>query len=177
MAGGTRIPVLVGQDRGRVFIRPVGSCTLLICGLINDCLEKLGRPATTDVYFDLSEVDAIDSTFTGLLVSLAKVGDDRSGPATHLLNPAPPVVEALERMHVLSLFDRCTSVPRVPTRWHELTGEAADRDKLAELVIAAHEQLIEADPRNTEVFGPVVEGLRAERRRTIDPGQGDSDWV
>ncbi len=165
MAGGTKIPVHVGCSGAAIVIRPVGLCTLAACKVIKPCLANLKSSDADDLYFDLSEAASIDSTFTGMLLAQAREKTDPPGPAVHLLNPSPPVVEALERMHVLTLFDTCTSLPDPPTNWTELTGEESDRAVLADMVLQAHQCLADADPRNAETFRPVIEGLQAEQRR------------
>jgi hypothetical protein len=148
----------------------MGSCTLAIAGLVQDGLKQYRRPEATDLYFDLSRADAIDSTFTGLLLSLVTSKADASVPAIHLLAPSPPVIKALQGMHVLPLFDVGSSISDPPAQWQELTGEGPGREQLTDLVIDAHQHLIDADPRNAEAFGRVVDGLRARRR----PGRDTS---
>ena len=160
MAGGTRIPVLVGERAGSAFIKPVGACTMAIAGLVRKHVDGLRRPDTTALYFDLSQASAIDSTFTGLLLSLVTFKADASVPAVHLVAPSGEVVEALERMYVLRLFDVCTALPDPPPEWRELAGQSTDRAQLTDLVIDTHQQLIDADPRNAKPFTRVVEGLK-----------------
>jgi hypothetical protein len=115
---------------------------------------------------DLSQVEHVDSTFVGLLLGRARVKGDASVPKLHLLDPSEAASHALRRMHVLQLFDVCDSISDPPTRWRELSGGTSDRHELADLVIDAHEHLIDADGRNAEVFRRVVEGFRAERRKS-----------
>jgi anti-anti-sigma regulatory factor len=146
-------------------IRPMGSCTMAIAGLVQSRVKRCRRPQTTDLYFDLSQADAIDSTFTGLLLSLVTSKADADVPNVHLLAPSASVMDALGRMHVLVLFDVCSSMANPPTEWQELTADPAGPDELTDLVIDAHQQLIDADPRNVKPFGRVVEGLREQRAR------------
>ena len=170
MAGGTSIPVLIGVKDGRVLIRPVGPCTLVACDLLGPTLEGFHKPDTTDVYFDLSQAETIDSTFTGMLLGLLTGRKGPATPAVHLIRPTPRVVDALEQMHVLRLFDVCDSMPGTPDELNPLTTRPGDLAKLRDLVIDAHKDLIEADPRNAATFGRVVSGLENERRdRPVNP--------
>ena len=170
MAGGTSIPVLVGVKDGRALIRPIGPCTLVACDLLGPTLEGFHKPDTTDVYFDLSQADTVDSTFTGMLLGLLTGRKGPATPAVHLIRPTPRVVDALEQMHVLRLFDVCDSMPDAPAELNPLTAQSGDREKLRDLVIDAHKDLIEADPRNAATFGRVVSGLENERRdRPVNP--------
>ncbi|HUU84066.1 MAG TPA: STAS domain-containing protein [Phycisphaerae bacterium] len=163
MAGGTRIPVMIGECGTRVVLRPIGCCTLGIAGSIRKRIGEYHPPDTTDLYFDLSGADAIDSTFIGLLLSLVSSKAGASVPAVHLLSPSQAVLEALERMRVLGMFEVCWSIPDPPTEWWELTGPTPEREEMTDLVIEAHQQLMDADPRNVEPFRRVVEGLQEQR--------------
>jgi hypothetical protein len=129
-------------------------------------VKSFRKPEVTDIYFDLTDAGGVDSTFTGLLLSLATCRNDPARPAVHLLRPSPAVITALNRMYVLSLFDVCQSAPEAPADWQDLMPEKPLPEKTADVVIEAHEKLIDADPRNESAFRPVVEGFRAERERS-----------
>ena len=63
-----------------MYVKPVGACTMGICHTIQSYLEQRRCDASQDVYFDMSEVRLIDSTFTGMLLSLALKKRDSAGP-------------------------------------------------------------------------------------------------
>ncbi|HEY3242290.1 MAG TPA: hypothetical protein VGM03_02975 [Phycisphaerae bacterium] len=123
---------------------------------------SLRTPVTTDIYFDLSEAAGIDSTFTGLLVSIAIRRKEANLPAVHLLSPSRSVREALSSMHVLALLHTCTQAPAGPIEWQDLPHTPEAPEPMRELIVDAHESLIQADPRNAAEFGPVVAGLRQQ---------------
>jgi hypothetical protein len=164
MAGGTAIPVAIGRAGSQVIVKPAGRCTMSICGDVRRLLESLRPPTTSDVYFDLSEAIGIDSTFTGLLVSVAVRRSDADRPAIHLLSPSEAVLGALRCMHVLPLLHVCAEPPGGPVEWQELPHAHDAAGAVRELIVGAHESLIEADSRNAGAFGRIVAGLREEQR-------------
>jgi anti-anti-sigma regulatory factor len=172
MASVTKVRVEAGWSGSALVIKPLGPCTVAICGDVLNYLKRLSAAEVTDIYFDLSEAGAIDSTFAGFLVALATSGTDAPVPAAHLLAPSEPVVQALERMYVLGLFDVCPAMPQPPTEWQELPAEPLSSEKLTDLVIEAHQELINADRRNAPAFRTLVATLQASKKRK--PADGAS---
>ena len=168
MAGAAQVLVAVSRAGGPVTIKPQGACTAAICGTIENYVRQFRTPDTTDIYFDLSGADTIDSTFAGVLLSLALKKEDSHLPDIHLVCPSPRVLNTLKILHVVSLFDICDAQPDPPTEWAELPTESADPCYFVDRVIQAHEELIDADERNLPAFGRVVEGFRAEQMRRRD---------
>ena len=156
--------IMIGRHQGLLVIRLTGRCTMTMGTCLSNLLDQCRRPQITDVYFDLSETEYIDSTCVGLVVSLALRKNDPCVPGIHLYRPASGVLRVLDAMLVLAHLDRCDALPATITTWKELPAEVTDRDELAAVIIDAHENLIKADDRNAEVFGAVVDGLRAYRR-------------
>lgn len=163
MAGAKAVRVEVGRSGGVVVIRPLGPCTVAICGTVLNYLKHIRTADTTDIYFDLSQANGIDSTFTGFLVALVTTEADSPVPAIHLLAPSEAVVAALERMYVLALFDVVAAIPQPPTEWQELAAERVRSEGLTELVVQAHQELINADKRNAPAFRTLVATLRASQ--------------
>jgi hypothetical protein len=165
MAGAKQVRVEAGRSGAAVVIRPLGPCTVAICGTVLSYLKRISIAETTDIYFDLSQADGIDSTFTGFLVALVTTEADSPVPAIHLLAPSQPVVTALERMYVFALFKVASAIPQPPTEWQELTAEPVSSEGLTDLVIQAHQELINADKRNAPTFRTLVATLRASQER------------
>jgi anti-anti-sigma regulatory factor len=173
MAGSTNIMTAIDDANGIVLVKTTGPCTMGVCPALQAYLRTFQTPEKTDIYFDLSQAQAIDSTFTGLLLSLATKKPDARAPAMHLFQPADRVREALATMHVLSFFDICAEWPATPATWTPLPTPTADSEEAADLIIESHENLIEADERNKPEFDGVVKTFKAERerKRQVDDGQ------
>lgn len=158
--------VRIGRAASGVIVQPVGPCTAVMCGAIRAFVERLRPADAPDLLFDLSQADSLDSTFAGMLVAMARptAGGDHV-PRLHLLNPSSPACEALRRMHVLVLFDVWRDGSADAPEWTELPRDVSPEsvERLRALIIEAHERLMAADPRNADVFGPVVDTFRRNR--------------
>jgi anti-anti-sigma regulatory factor len=157
-----RVYVAAGQSDHAVAIKPVGACSARVCGALAPLIQKLAAPETECIYFDLSEGTSVDSTFIGTLLKLATRRDVTS-PAVHLVAPADPITESLQRMRVLEIFSQDAALPASISTWTELPAEPVDPERLADLVIEAHERLCQTDPENAAQFGKVVKLFRSQR--------------
>lgn len=156
--------VMVGRDERAVVIRLNGPATAVVSTRLKKHLAGARQPEVTDVFFDLSRTDLVDSTFVGMLLSMAVKKKDPTLPTVHLLRPSAGVIRALDSMHVCQLLDCCDQCAASISDWRELPAEDVGQDSVAGLVIDAHERLIEADERNIAPFSPVLEGFRARRQ-------------
>ncbi len=165
MPGLANITTAIDDTNGLVLIKATGRCTMGVCPALQAYLRPFQTPEKTAIYFDLSGAETIDSTFTGLLLSLATKKINAHTPSLHLFQPSDRVREALATMHVLSFFDITPDWPATATTWTPLPTALADPKAAADLIIESHENLIEADERNKDEFGKVVRTFKAERER------------
>ncbi len=163
MAGGTQIPVQVGYNNSSVIIKPDGDCTVAICPTIRHFLQQISAAGTVEVCFDLSQVPSMDSTFIGLMLAMAEGRRDSSLPRVALAAPSAGALMNLERMFVKQMFRLIDQPTGDAIEWKELPADQSDGAEVADLVIEAHENLIQADERNRATFGGVVEAFKAER--------------
>lgn len=157
--------VLVAADGRRVVFKPQGRCSAVLGNAIRQYFGRLPPDGGRDVYFDLSGVDLLESTFAGLLLALARGRGGCAVAAVHLIRPSDAAVASLRNMNVLGFFDVRDSCADLPDAWVPIAADAASADELADLIIRAHETLIAADARNEVAFGPVVRGFAAARDR------------
>ncbi len=170
MPGETRILVAVTDAPRAVFVKPVGPCKMGICPALREFMQAEIAASSAHLYFDLSDAESVDSTFTGFLLSLAKQAGGGQGGAVHLFQPSDKVREALATMHVLRFFDVRPEALRPPGNWRVLSAAPGAAQRAADEVIEAHERLIEADQRNAAEFEGVVDAFRAEREHKKPPG-------
>ncbi|MCK6485529.1 MAG: hypothetical protein HUU22_06915 [Phycisphaerae bacterium] len=158
--------VRIGRGASGVIVQPVGACTAVMCDAIRMFVDRLCPADAEDLLIDLSRADSLDSTFAGMLLAMARPTADADLTARlHLLNPSSPACEALRRMRVLGLFDVRQDGSADATEWTELPRDVSPEsvERLRALIIDAHERLIAADPRNADVFRPVVDTFRRNR--------------
>lgn len=170
MPGETRILVAVADTPRAVFVKPVGPCKMGICPALREFVETEIAASSAHLYFDLSDAESVDSTFTGFLLSLARQAGGPQGGGVHLFRPSDKVREALATMHVLRFFDVRAEELRPPGKWRTLAASPGTVERAADEVIEAHERLIEADDRNAETFEGVVNTFRTERENKEPPG-------
>lgn len=150
-------------------------CAIRMCGRITHALgddfdvlietEILEEDPPTEVIFDLSELESIDSTILGLLAKVARRRFDASLLRPTLLSPTESVSRILASMGFEAVFDivhasllsraKCEPIPKA--------AEGA-RDK-GRLMLEAHRLLQDMNESNREEFRTVVEILDMELRR------------
>ncbi len=165
MSDATQRSVLIGHDGGTLIIKPLRPCSAALADTVRAFLRGNPDTATTNVYFDLSQTDYMDSTFAGLLVSLAGQRSGANNVAVHLARPCEDILNALKNMHLVGLFDVCDGVPSTPSEWQPLDDSPSDAERLCDLIVESHKSLVDADERNQPTFGPVIETFEAERNR------------
>lgn len=152
-------------QQNALLLRCEGRCTMGICPTLKSTLHERTRDAVRHIYIDLSNTEAIDSTFTGFLLTLRPHRDRPDAPAVHLVAPTPNVMRTLETMQVSRLLDVVDALPASDINWQPIVAASGDPKEAGEIIIEAHESLIEADERNREEFGRVVEGFRKDQER------------
>lgn len=163
MADNARIDFATRPDDKALLFRCAGACTMTICPAIRSQFEAIPEEEVEHVYFELSGVESIDSTFAGFLLAQMQTEKRKGVPHLHLVAPSPGVMRTLETMHVLRLLDITDELPTVSDGWQNIPLESPDANQAADLVITCHEKLIDADERNRETFGRVVDGFRKAR--------------
>lgn len=157
-----------GRRENVLAIQIEGACTAVQAARVQRLLHECLTADTSDIFFDLSRASYMDSSFAGRLLGLALGNQDKAGPRICLQNMPSAVAEALSKMRVLHFFNLCDTMPVDILEWKELAALDTEYGELAELVIEAHERLMEADPDNAEMFARVTEGLREHRNPLSD---------
>ncbi len=153
-------------NRRTILIRAVGPCNMSSCPALKDYIRGFKKPEMGDIYIDLSGAESIDSTFTGLLLSVATKKFDAQAPDLHLVSPAERVREAIRSMHLGRFFDVQDQLPACDGEWRDIQIDPPEGAPLAETVVECHKEIIRADDRNRDEFGRVVEGFEAELKKS-----------
>lgn len=88
------------EDAG-VLVRLIGSCTMEVASQVGTCIEKLASEPTRMIVVDLADLDFIESSGLGGLVS-GYVRCRRRGIEMRLLSPRP----AIRKILVLTRLDQ-----------------------------------------------------------------------
>lgn len=130
---------------------------------------RLEGQGIRELVLDLSAATFMDSTVIGLLVLLARRQRNAGHAAPVLVLEHPDLLQMLRQLHLQSLF-RIQPAPPLHPQYHATghSGDGDDRQRHARLILAAHQALVAADPRNAETFADVVQLFEAELRKTGD---------
>jgi len=161
-----KLPDLRTDMRGQIhagFLEK--TCAIQLSGLmtwqlapaLRDMLQQAGERAAPPFHLDVSDCEAMDSTVLGLLLQHA--GE------LILHQPKKRVIAQLHEMGVLHLF----TISQVSCPQPQVAMAITPNDTphaCSDLIISAHEALMEASASNRERFKDVVDNLRHEKADT-----------
>jgi anti-sigma B factor antagonist len=143
--------------------------------LVNEMEEK-GRD---HLLLDLTDCVLMDSTFSGVLVSLAHGSRkpsvaSRRNLSIELLNPNPRVIDGLENLGIADLFIMRQGPALKAEDFVAVTFPAAggDRKELARTLLEAHQTLMDINPANVAKFTDVARMLQNDLKRMEDEDRG-----
>lgn len=150
------------EGRGRIkggwtgqncIIRLGGLATWQLASSFREMIKRAGTDGAASLHVDLAECEALDSTIAGLLLQYA-------GMLT-LHQMGARVAAQLREMGVLERFT-VSHEPCPPFESPIAIEPSVSREACSELILAAHEALMEASANNRQRFGEVVASLRAQ---------------
>jgi len=134
-----------------------GLMTWQLAPALREMIQQAGERATPPFHLDVSSCEAMDSTVLGLLLQHA--GE------LILHQPQKRVIAQLHEMGVSHLF----TLSQAPCPQPQVAMAITPNDTqqaCSDLIISAHEALMEASASNRERFKDVVENLRHEKADT-----------
>lgn len=138
-------------------------CIVRLSGVVTwqlaPTLREIGRQARAEgaqeMQIDLSECEAMDSTVLGLLFQLAN--------EAQLRKPGSRVISQLHDMGILDRFS--ISHDPCPTTTRDIVlAPNESREACSELILSAHQALMEASASNQQRFKDVVTSLEQKQR-------------
>lgn len=163
MVGDSRKTITLSVSGDALVIEPGASCSVGLCPSVQSAVGRLRTPSISRIVIDLSRAQRMDSSFIGLLVGMLGRKTGQTPTTVQLCRPNDEIRTILANMGVLVLFEIVDHLPEAGLDREEIPVRIDSTDALADLVIDAHENLMEADPRNVDKFEPVVRGLRERR--------------
>lgn len=154
---GVRGQIHAGYTDKTCVVQLTGLMTWQMAAALREMMRQAKERATPPFHIDLSKCDGMDSTMLGLL--LLQAGD------VILHAPGKRVTSQLQDMGVLHLFmikDDPGPHPQVTMAITSSESQQACTD----LILSAHEALMEASANNREKFKDVVEELRHDKADT-----------
>lgn len=160
--------ILIGVDDNNIYLKACGSIRANSCFALRknlyDTFESINEIAS--IYFDLSEIEYMDSTFMGLLAGLQNKSKTCPGKSFYIIKTNDYVMENLEKMqlHYLLKFDDREIPEQVILKDFEKDVVVDDADKL-EMILTSHEDLSDISEKNKNRFLFLTNFLKKQIKR------------
>lgn len=134
-------------------------------------LNQLLQRGCSQLSLELSECLLMDSTFLGVLAGFAlRLNSNTNGDAPRkieLLNPSPRILELLDTIGVLNLFEIVHGKPRKACETvTEPAGEnRPTQEQLTQNCLEAHRTLMSLSPENASRFKEVTQFLAEDLKK------------
>lgn len=156
--------VLAAENDAQAFIQVQGRATFKVAPLLRQYgLELLDR-GVCRIVLDLAECDGMDSTFMGV-IAMVGLGARKANTQVVLVNTGSHNRKLLDDLGVsrVLMFARSDAPAGGAEDLREVqTDDSADGELSGEVVLEAHEVLMDLDAENVPKFRDVVELLHRE---------------
>jgi anti-anti-sigma factor len=147
---------------GTTIIRLFGDIRYTLSAAFSDFLEGLFQDdAITDIIVDLTRASAIDSTNLGLLAKIAIHCRQHLHHPSIIVSDNHDINEVLRSVSFDQVFKLVSAYELPDTELQALQSEAADRERLAKVLLDAHKTLMGLSKENQAKFRDVVSVLEA----------------
>ncbi len=154
-------------DDGAVIFRVEGRGTYLNAGPFKQMIAKVqARNEETEFILDMTACESVDSTFMGVLAGIGMNQRREKRPNLKLINVSDRVRKLLQTLglaHILDirgLEETPTPPPSVATDVVATSTTDVDREQQTQLMIQAHENLVQVDESNAPRFENVLKYLK-----------------
>lgn len=152
--------ILVADHDGVYVIKMVGDVRLTLCISFDQFIDTMfNQPGFTDVFFDLSEAEAIDSTTLGLMAKIALQGRDRYGITPLVYSSNPSIKRLLQTMGFEEIFTIVNELKPPVVAEQSLASRDLEESRVKNKVIEAHKILMSLNQNNREAFRNLVKML------------------
>jgi len=154
--------ILVKREGTTGIARIVGKGSFKIAPLLKDYAAQTPAYGIDRLVIDLQECPHVDSTFMGMLASIASDLKKRNCPAPRLINANPRNLELLTTLglgHILEIdtaSNACSPESFTPLQ----SAKEPSKTDVARTMLEAHEKLVELDPHNNGNFQDVISFLK-----------------
>lgn len=162
----SRAPFEVAKADDAIYVRVRGLGSMATAPTLEAFADRVIDEGARRFVFDLTDCTGVDSTFMGLLLTIAnRVRND--GAAAHgviLLNVDDHALKQLGSVGLDAFLTIAPGASRLPSsiQLTELAVVAASDKERLKLMVRAHKELVAADARNKAKFGAFLEGILAE---------------
>ena len=152
--------VQVGVAEQIVWVRVDGRGSFQNSTALKEFATEMTRRGHREFIIDLEDCELMDSTFMGTLAGIAlQVGDGGQVRIIHANRRNRDVLTNLGLDRIMNLEDEG---PSTPTKAMRDAESHPPQEAARETIIKAHQNLIEANPRNAVRFKDVIEFLKGK---------------
>lgn len=152
--------ILVAEHDGVYVIKLVGDVRLTLCISFDEFIQSMfARKDFYSIIFDLSQVEAVDSTTLGLMAKISILSDRSKHIRPVIFSPNASIKRLLESMGFDEIFNVLTCLPSKSGECIELEENVSDESKIKEKVLEAHNTLMGMNKKNEETFQDLVKIL------------------
>ena len=132
---------------------------------LKNVYTELRQRGFANFVLDLRECVTMDSTFLGVLAGLV-LRETHAPPCIRLLNPNPRVVDLIENLGVLDMFE-VRQDPSPCTLAFEPTyqGPPPTKEQITRNCLQAHQTLMDLNPANIPKFKEVTQFMAEDLKR------------
>lgn len=162
----------VARCKQCAYVRVSGLGNFNNAGALREWVEGEVHKGARSIVIELADCIGLDSTFMGTMMGflscpLAQDGDTQKLSSSEIrvviVNASDAAMRAMTSLGlqaVMDIKDKAISVPSVKLRLLN-TGEYTQQQRVR-LIREAHENLVELDPANEQVFAPFLDALLKE---------------
>jgi anti-anti-sigma regulatory factor len=155
--------ILVGDTNGIVWMKVEGRGTFENSQCLKDFVRRMISKGRHEFVVDLEKCELMDSTFMGTLASVAFSLRDIKDGLLRVVRANARNFSLLESLGLDHLFELEPFLDGPQPDSLQRAGACeVDPDEARSMILAAHEALVEADPRNAIRFQDVIEYLQQE---------------
>jgi anti-sigma B factor antagonist len=167
--------LLVAVKDGAALVKVRGRATFESSADFRSLVYRLRERGCSRYVLDLTDCIIMDSTFLGMLAGFGLKLSDGSvgGGSVRLLNPNARIVDLLDNLGVVGLFELEQGVAPLAIEGGEAKEvvSQAGREELSRTSLEAHETLMAVNPDNVVKFKDVARFLRDDLKKV----EGETD--
>lgn len=152
--------ILVADHEGVYVIKMLGDVRLTLCISFDQFIDTMfSRDDFSEVMFDLSEAEAIDSTTLGLMAKIALQGREQRGITPVIYSTNQSINRLLRTMGFQEIFTIVQDLEPPVEPAEPLPVDATEEQQVKEKVLEAHKILMGLNRENRETFRNLVKML------------------
>lgn len=152
--------ILVADHAGVYVIKMVGDVRLTLCVSFDQFIDTMfNRDDFSEVMFDLSDAEAIDSTTLGLMAKIALQGREQRGTTPLVYSTNESINRLLHTMGFEEIFTIVNDMSPSVESVQPLEANVTEEQQVKEKVVEAHKILMGLNQDNRETFRNLVKML------------------